>query len=131
VYLALYARRAWVIFDHPYNESALPRVVGVFGCALRIRPNYGAGHGPSIASSGLPWRQDVPVTFPLGAQRAAASVDVAHRSSASRVLSAWPRGDRGRSPSGIVTAGSGHAGQAGKLGPGAAWRFCRLSRSMR
>jgi hypothetical protein len=36
VYLALYARRAWVIFDHPYNaESALLAhlMPGIAGCA--------------------------------------------------------------------------------------------------
>ncbi len=38
MYLALYARRAWVIFDHPYNgDSATPTLPSTTGTARMAR----------------------------------------------------------------------------------------------
>ena len=42
MYLALYARRAWVIFDHPYNaEYLFPFVPRCWAAAERISAIYG------------------------------------------------------------------------------------------
>jgi hypothetical protein len=45
VYLALYARRAWVIFDHPYNAEYALQMDGPF---VVVELHRTTGSGPPV-----------------------------------------------------------------------------------